>query len=170
MQICSCFARVFRELRLAGEHGLAGGVHQFEGVDFGRATAALPVLVHAHPEGEVGPLVGIVRAIAGLDGMQRNALRLAGLVDVGDGRLGRVHAHETDRVRRALLERRGQFQRDRVKKRQRPAETVGLALAKDLGRKPGAWHSWGRRLRPGYTPRAHRPRFHRAIALSSRVG
>ena len=74
----------FGEFRFASEHSPASSIQQFERVGFRRATAALAVLVHPHPVREIGALVRIVRTIARLDGMHREAARLARIVRVGE--------------------------------------------------------------------------------------
>ena len=94
----------FGQLGLAGEHGLARNIHQVETVRLGRATAALAVLVHAHPEGEIGPFVWVVGPVAGLDRMHRQAARVAGSVGRRSRSPDACSAREADHVGGAFLE------------------------------------------------------------------
>ncbi len=87
------------------EYGLTRGVQQLTGGQPVRTTAMVPVLVHTHPERDIGALIGIVRTVAGLDGMHRETARLARPVDVVDSLPGGIHAEESDRVGRTLLQR-----------------------------------------------------------------
>ena len=61
--------------------------------------------------------------------MHRETARFARLVDIVDGLPGGVHAEESDRVCRIVLQRRRQLERDGVKEWKRLTQSVGLALA-----------------------------------------